>query len=87
MKRERKIKPTNMLQQEFGSDFTNSEGYFSTTYVEWLEDKILRCEVAEMPTEEEIITEAFHSGFDAHERPIFIRGCEWFRNRMKGGEK
>ena len=37
-------KPTNRLQEKWGT-FTNSEGYFSTDYVEWLENKILNSEV------------------------------------------
>ena len=87
------------LQQDFhnylGESWSNSQGKINIYYVMWLENKILRREVAEMPTEEEIELwwEDFQWGLAASEDYFagledgFKGGIKYFRNRMTSSEK
>ena len=90
------------LQQDFhnylGESWSNSQGKINIYYVMWLENKVLRREVAEMPTEEAEIKTI--NDFLDFADPIYWGENEytdyrqiidlWFRNRMSkpntGGE-
>jgi hypothetical protein len=93
----------HQFHNEQGISWENSQGEPDIDYVIWLEQKVIRLKSVEakMPSEEEAL-QYFNNHFDCYTdveidnyttteiamtRSAILKMVEWFRNRIKGGEK